>query len=80
LLDVVERAGGNADSHVRVVSAGAGGIRRSQIFGPQLSRALLATHLNGQRLSTDQGFPLRLVAPNRPEILDTKWVAQIEVL
>src|SRR5215217_1652494 len=80
LLDVVERAGGTADSHVAVVSFGAGGIRRSQIFGPQLSSALLATQLNGQRLSLDQGYPLRLVAPNRPEILSTKWVSQIEVL
>src|SRR5215217_4131216 len=80
LLDVVERAGGNADSHVAVVSFGAGGFRRSQIFGPQLSAALLATHLNGQRLSLDQGYPLRLMAPNRPEVLNTKWVAQIEVL
>jgi DMSO/TMAO reductase YedYZ molybdopterin-dependent catalytic subunit len=80
LLEVVERAGGNADSHVRVTSLGVGGIRRSQIFGPQLSRALLATHLNGQRLSLDHGYPLRLVAPNRPELLDTKWVSRIEVL
>jgi Oxidoreductase molybdopterin binding domain len=80
LLDVVERAGGNAESHVQVVSFGAGGFRRSQIFGPQLARALLATHLNGQRLSLDQGYPVRLVAPNRPELLDTKWVSQVEVL
>ena len=80
LLDVVERAGGNADSHVQVVSFGVGGIRRSQIFGPQLSRALLATQLDGQRLSLDQGYPVRLVAPNRPEILDTKWIARVEVL
>jgi hypothetical protein len=80
LLDVVERAGGNGDSHVQVVSFGAGGIRRSQIFGPQLSRALLATQLNGQRLSLDQGYPVRLVAPNRAEILDTKWIARVEVL
>ena len=79
LLDVVEQAGGNADSHVRVVSFGVGGFRRSQIFGPQLSRALLATHLNGERLSLDHGYPLRLMAPNRPELLNTKWVSQIEV-
>jgi DMSO/TMAO reductase YedYZ molybdopterin-dependent catalytic subunit len=80
LLDVVERAGGNADSHVQVVSFGGGSFRRSQIFGPQVSHALLATHLNGERLSLDQGYPLRLVSPNRPELLDTKWVSQVEVL
>ena len=80
LLEVVERAGGNADSHVQVTSLGLGGIRRAQIFGPQLSRALLATHLNGERLSLDHGYPVRLVAPNRPELLNTKWVSRIEVL
>jgi len=80
LIDVIERAGGNADSHVRVTSLGVGGIRRSQIFGPQLSQALLATHLNGERLSLDHGYPVRLMAPNRPELLNTKWVVQIEVL
>jgi hypothetical protein len=80
LLDVVQQAGGSADSRVRVTSFGAGGLRRSQIFGPQLAAALLATHLNGVRLSLDHGYPLRLVAPNRPEILDTKWVARIEVV
>ena len=29
-------------------------------------RALLATHLNGERLDIDHGYPLRLIAPNRP--------------
>ena len=80
LLEVVERAGGNADSRVRVTSLGVGGIRRSQIFGPQLSSALLATHLNGERLSLDHGYPLRLVAPNRAEVHSIKWITQIEVL
>jgi DMSO/TMAO reductase YedYZ molybdopterin-dependent catalytic subunit len=80
LLEVVERAGGNAESRVRVTSLGVGGIRRSQIFGPQLSSGLLATHLNGERLSLDHGYPLRLVAPNRAEVHSTKWITQIEVL
>jgi DMSO/TMAO reductase YedYZ molybdopterin-dependent catalytic subunit len=80
LLEVVERAGGNADSRVRVTSLGVGGIRRSQIFGAQLSSALLATHLNGERLSLDHGYPLRLVAPNRAEVHSIKWITQIEVL
>jgi hypothetical protein len=80
LLEVVERAGGNADSRVRVRSFGLGGFSRSEIFGPQLTRALLATHLNGERLSLDHGYPVRLIAPNRPELLNTKWVSQIEML
>jgi hypothetical protein len=80
LLDVVERAGGDAGSRVQLRSFGVGGFSRSQIFGPQLAHALLATHLNGQRLSLDHGYPVRLMAPNRPGLLNTKWVSQIEVL
>jgi DMSO/TMAO reductase YedYZ molybdopterin-dependent catalytic subunit len=80
LLDVVERAGGTASSRVRVRSFGVGGFSRSEIFGPQLPRALLATHLNGERLSLDHGYPVRLMAPNRPGLLNTKWVSEIEVL
>ncbi len=41
---------------------------------------LLATHLGGQPLHPDHGFPLRLIAPNRPGVLQTKWVTTIEVL
>jgi hypothetical protein len=81
LLEIVERAGGNAGSQVRVRSLEATGpFNKSVIFGPQLSVALLATHLNGQRLSIDHGYPLRLIAPNRSCVLSIKWLAGIEVL
>jgi Oxidoreductase molybdopterin binding domain len=81
LLEVVERAGGTADSQVRVRSLEpAGFFNKSVIFGPQLSRALLATHLNGERLTVDHGYPLRLIAPNRAGVFNTKWLATIEVL
>ena len=52
----------------------------SFVEGPQLSHALLATHLNGERLDVDHGYPLRLIAPNRAGVLNTKWLARIEVL
>ncbi|MGH3339458.1 MAG: molybdopterin-dependent oxidoreductase, partial [Propionibacteriaceae bacterium] len=81
LLEVVERAGGTADSQIRVRSLEpAGFFNKSVIFGPQLSRALLATHLNGERLPVDHGYPLRLIAPNRAGVFNTKWLATIEVL
>lgn len=80
LLDLVERAGGSADSVVRVRSLERAGFTTSQVFGPQLSAALLATHLNGQRLNADHGYPLRLIAPNRAGVLNTKWLSEIEVL
>jgi DMSO/TMAO reductase YedYZ molybdopterin-dependent catalytic subunit len=79
LLDLVQRAGGDTSSRVLVRSLQRGGITKAEIYGPQLSKALLATHLNQQRLDLDQGYPLRLVAPNRAELFDTKWLTRIEV-
>ena len=80
LLDLVRRAGGSRESHVIVRSLAKGGITKAQLTGPQLDEAILATHINGQRLDPDQGYPLRLVGPNRAELFDTKWVGTIEVL
>jgi DMSO/TMAO reductase YedYZ molybdopterin-dependent catalytic subunit len=40
---------------------------------------LLATHLDGARLSPDHGYPLRLIAPNRPGVNQTKWVTEVVV-
>ena len=40
---------------------------------------LLALELNGEALSIDHGFPCRLIAPDRPGVLQTKWVARLEV-
>jgi DMSO/TMAO reductase YedYZ molybdopterin-dependent catalytic subunit len=41
--------------------------------------ALLATHVDGQRLSHGHGFPLRLVAPGRRGFQWVKWVDEIEI-
>ncbi len=80
LLSLVERAGGNKDSSVHVISIEPDGIyNNSRIFGPQLSEAILATHLNGERLTIDHGYPIRLIAPNRAGVLNTKWLKTIAV-
>ncbi|VXB41961.1 molybdopterin-dependent oxidoreductase [Nocardioides sp. AX2bis] len=42
-------------------------------------RTLLALGLNGEELSLDHGFPCRVIAPNRPGVLQTKWVTRLEV-
>ncbi len=80
LLQLITRAGGNKDSQVHVQSLE----QHSQYYastlrGPQVSRALLATHLNGERLDLDHGYPLRLIAPDRAGVLNTKWLTKIEV-
>lgn len=41
--------------------------------------SLVALRLNGERLSVDHGYPARLIAPNRPGVLQTKWLARLEV-
>jgi DMSO/TMAO reductase YedYZ molybdopterin-dependent catalytic subunit len=41
-------------------------------------RTLLALKLNGADLELDHGFPCRIIAPNRPGVLQTKWVRSLE--
>lgn len=41
---------------------------------------LLATRVNGEPLALDHGFPLRLIGPNRPGVMQTKWVTRVVVL
>lgn len=80
LLDLVRRAGGDENSRVRVSSLERGGSYRSSIVvGPQLTQALLATHLNGQRIPLDHGYPTRLIAPDRAGVLNTKWLTTVEI-
>lgn len=42
-------------------------------------RTLLALRINGEPLDLDHGYPCRLIAPNRPGVLQTKWVTRLEV-
>jgi DMSO/TMAO reductase YedYZ molybdopterin-dependent catalytic subunit len=80
LLELVKRAGGDSSSRVEVQSLQPRGpYRRTTLEGPQVSEALLATHLNGERLNLDHGYPLRLISPNRPGVLNTKWLRGLEV-
>lgn len=41
---------------------------------------LLALRLDGEDLSLDHGYPARIIAPNRPGVLQTKWVSRLDVL
>jgi len=42
-------------------------------------RTLLALDLSGEPLALDHGYPCRLIAPNRPGVLQTKWLSRLEV-
>jgi DMSO/TMAO reductase YedYZ molybdopterin-dependent catalytic subunit len=80
LLDLVGAPAG-ADLRVRSLQQ-KGAFATTQIPG-SFARdplTLLALRLNGDDLSLDHGFPCRLIAPNRPGVLQTKWVTRIEVV
>lgn len=57
-----------------------GGYRSSELSAEAVSdpRALLALDLEGEPLSADHGAPVRLIAPNRPGVLQTKWITRVE--
>ncbi|WP_406430915.1 molybdopterin-dependent oxidoreductase [Streptomyces sp. NBC_00631] len=83
VVDLLERAGAPPEARVRVVSLQLrGGYRVSEMGHPHARDplTLLALRLNGEELRPDHGYPARLIAPNRPGVLQTKWVHRLEVL
>ncbi|MCO5992939.1 molybdopterin-dependent oxidoreductase [Actinoallomurus rhizosphaericola] len=82
LRDVLHAAGVDAGARVRVESLEAGGrYRASEVDPPHWhdELTLLAIGLNGEPLSPDHGYPCRLIAPDRPGVLQTKWIARLVV-
>ena len=74
-------AAGLEPSDLTVRSAQRGGLyassalTRAAAVGPD---CLLALRINGSPLHPDHGAPVRLIAPNRPGVLQTKWVTVLE--
>ncbi|MGW8374766.1 molybdopterin-dependent oxidoreductase [Streptomyces sp. ODS28] len=81
--DLLERAGAPRGAALRVVSLERAGNYRVTEMPSGYARdplTLLALDLNGRPLTLDHGFPARIIAPNRPGVLQTKWVHSLEVL
>jgi DMSO/TMAO reductase YedYZ molybdopterin-dependent catalytic subunit len=82
LRDVLDAAGVAHDARVRVESLQKGGLyRASEVDPPHWhdEATLLALDVNGAPLDLDHGFPCRLIAPDRPGVMQTKWVAALVV-
>jgi DMSO/TMAO reductase YedYZ molybdopterin-dependent catalytic subunit len=80
--DVLALAGAPAGARVAVESLQEGGrYRRSMLSGPQRDDpdTLLALDLDGEPLHLDHGYPVRLIGPGRPGVLQTKWVGRLVV-
>ncbi|XP_041975205.1 sulfite oxidase, mitochondrial [Aricia agestis] len=43
------------------------------------AQVLLATHMNGERLPLDHGYPLRVVVPGAPAVRSVKWLQGITI-
>jgi DMSO/TMAO reductase YedYZ molybdopterin-dependent catalytic subunit len=82
LRDLLEEVGAPADAAVRVQSLQRGGYS-SALLNPAHARdpdTLLALELDGAPLHPDRGFPVRLIAPNNPGVMQTKWLESVTVL
>ena len=80
--DLARLVGGSDESFVGVESAErSGSYRRTSLptAYAQHPDTVLALTINGLRLSRDHGFPARIIAPNRPGVLQTKWVKALTV-
>jgi DMSO/TMAO reductase YedYZ molybdopterin-dependent catalytic subunit len=82
LRDLLDEAGAPAGAAVRVQSLQRGGYS-SAVLNPAHARdpdTLLALELNGGPLHPDHGFPVRLIAPSNPGVMQTKWLESVTVL
>ena len=80
LLDLVGVARGHS---VRVESLQPDGLYRVSVLNSIHADdpdTLLALRCNGEALHIDHGYPLRLIGPNRPGVMQTKWVSELFVL
>jgi sulfane dehydrogenase subunit SoxC len=59
--------------------ADASGMTRSIPIEKALDDCLVATHMNGERLRAEQGYPVRLVVPGWEGNMWVKWLRRIEV-
>ncbi len=83
LRDLLDRAGIDHDRWVRVESLERSGLYVTSEVSPTHARdplTLLALRLGGEPLALDHGYPCRLIGPNRPGVLQTKWVRRVVAL
>ena len=83
LADLIATVGATPDSDVRMISLEPPGPYSRTVLPARHARdakALIALKLNGETLHLDHGYPCRLIAPTRPGVLQTKWLARIEVV
>jgi hypothetical protein len=81
LADLLQRAGADHHATVTVHSLEDGLYGKSDVNATQARDpdTLLALEANGETLHLDHGYPIRLIGPNRPGVMQTKWLREVEV-
>jgi hypothetical protein len=82
LRDLLDRFGASSHAEVTVHSLEVNGLyAQSDVNADQARSAdtLLALEANGEPLDLDHGYPVRLIAPNRPGVMQTKWLSRVEI-
>jgi hypothetical protein len=80
LADLLDLVGASGAHRVTVESLQqTGRYRAAELLGGMIRDrdTLLALELDGEPLTLDHGYPVRLIGPNRPGVLQTKWVARV---
>lgn len=83
IRELMDLAGAPHDADLRVESMERNGAYAVTVMERQYVRdpaALLALRLDGEPLTLDHGAPARVIVPNRPGVLQTKWVHRLEVM
>jgi len=82
VVDLLDRAGAVAGAKILVESMQPQGLYKQSELNPSHAGdrdTLLALEVNGEALHIDHGFPVRLIGPNRPGVMQTKWVNRLVV-
>lgn len=80
LRDVLASAGvRDGAAWILPEGADASGMTRSIPLDKALNDCMIATHMNGERLRPEQGYPVRLVVPGWEGNMWIKWLRRIEV-
>jgi DMSO/TMAO reductase YedYZ molybdopterin-dependent catalytic subunit len=82
LVDLLETVGARPGASARVHSLQQQRSYRTSDVNPEQAHdpdTLLALRIGGEELALDHGYPVRLIGPNRPGVMQTKWVTRVEV-
>ncbi|MGO4301590.1 molybdopterin-dependent oxidoreductase [Leifsonia sp. RAF41] len=83
MRDLLALVGAPAGATLLISSLQPRGAYRRTTMGPEFAEdpaTLVALTLGGKTLDLDHGYPARVIAPGRPGVLQTKWLASIEVM